>query len=84
MRQETVIAYAFPDPARTASAQAKRARRVRDAMARLAVVRWMVDERRGMYTVCRPWIRDRTPWNRDQRPWNRDLRVRDSAVSPAS
>ena len=84
VRQETVIGYAFPEPARTASAQAKRARRVREAMTGLADVGWMVDERRGMYTVCRPLIWDRTAWNRDQRPWNRDQPVQDSAVSPAT
>lgn len=81
VRLETIIPYAFPEPARTASARAKRARRMRAAMANLADVGWTVDERWGMYTVGRPWNRDQSPWNRDHTPWNRDRGARDSAVS---
>jgi hypothetical protein len=81
VRPETLVRYAFPEPARTASARAKRARRVRAAIACLADVGWTVDELRGVYTVGRPWNQDQTPWNRDQTSWNRDRRARDSAVS---
>ena len=81
VRQKTVIQYAFPEAAKTASARAKRARRVQAAMTCLADVGWTVEEHRGMYTVGRPRIRDQTPWNPDQMAWNRDHAVRAPAVS---
>ena len=72
VRLETMIRYAFPEPARTASARAKRARRVRAAISCLAEVGWTVNEHCGTYSLGRPWNRDDMLWNRDETPWNRD------------
>lgn len=86
---DTLTQYAFPEPAATASARAKRTRRVRAAMARLADVGWTVSESKhgGMYAVGRPRLPDQTPCLRDQspclpdqRPCLRDQGAQESAV----
>lgn len=74
---DTLTKYAFPEPAATASTRAKRTRRVRAAIARLADVGWTVSEGAygGVYAVGRPRLPDQTPCLRDQSPCLRDQRA---------
>lgn len=81
VREETLVRYAFPEPASTASARAKRVRRVRAAVACLITVGWTAQERRGVYALGRPWNRDQVPSHQDQMPWDQDSGQLDSSIS---
>jgi len=54
VRAATLTQYVFPDPARTASARAKRARRVRAALGELVRVGWSIAQRGDTYAIARP------------------------------